>query len=116
MTALVVCRDGHIDELGWGVCITKGYNGDIDVRCFFDGLCVGAWVGDYNEARFLEGAGDVVGEVPRGETACDGGGAGVRGEFEDGALAVGTGGDDGYIGGVVDCGDDAGCEDDFLPV
>lgn len=39
----------------------------------------------------------------------------MRGELEDGTLAVGTGGDDTDVGGVVDSDDDAGCEDDFLP-
>ena len=115
MTPLVIRRDSHIDEFGWRVCITEGYDGDIDVRCFLDGLCVGARIGDYNEAGFLEGAGDVVGEIPRGKTTCNGSGAGVGGEFEDGALAVGASGDDGYVCGVVNGGDDAGCEDDFLP-
>ena len=115
MTALVVCRDSHIDELGWGVCITEGYDRDINVRGFLDSLCVGAWVGDYDEAGFLKGAGDVVRKISGGETTCDGGGAGVGGELEDGTLTVWTGGDDGYVCGVIDCGDDPGCEDDFLP-
>ena len=76
---------------------------------------VGAGVGDDDEAGFLEGSSDVVGEVTGGETAGDGDCAGVSSEFQDRTLAVGASGDDTDIGGVVNGGDDAGCEDDFLP-
>ena len=76
---------------------------------------IGARVGDNDEAGFLEGAGDVVGEVTWSEATGDRNGSGVGGEFEDGALTVGAGGDDANVGWVVDGGDDAGCEDDLLP-
>ena len=39
----------------------------------------------------------------------------MGGELEDGTLTVGTGGDAADVGWVVDCSNDAGCEDDFLP-
>jgi len=86
-------------------------------RCLrlLDSLGVGTRVRDDDDAGFLEGAGDVVGEVTRGEATGDGGGAGVGGELEDGALAVGARGDDGDVGGVVNCDEDAGGEDDLLP-
>ena len=64
---------------------------------------ISTWVRDNDDAWFLEGAGDVVGEVSGGEATSDGGGAGVGGEFEDSTLTVGTGGDDGNVGGIVDC-------------
>lgn len=115
MAALVVGRDGDVDILGWGVGVAERDDGDVDVGGFLDGLGVGARVGDDDEAGLFEGARDVVGEVAGGEAARDGGGAGVGGEFEDGALAVGACGDDGDVGGVIDGGDDAGCEHDFLP-
>ena len=116
VAALVVGRDGHVDELGRRVRVAERDDGDVDVGGFLDGLGVGARVRDDDQAGFFEGARDVVGEVARGEAARDGGGARVRGEFEHGALAVGARADDGDVGRVVDCGDDAGCEDDFLPV
>ena len=72
-------------------------------------------IGDDDEAGLLERAGDVVGEVTGGETSSNGGGTGVRGELQDGALSVGTSGDGADIGGVVDGGDDTGGQDNLLP-
>ena len=115
MTALVVGRNGNVHELGRGVGIAERDDGDVDVRGLFDGLGVGARVRDDDETRLFEGARDVVGEVAGGEATGDGGGAGVRGEFEDGALAVGAGGDDGDVGGVVDGDDCSGGEDELFP-
>jgi hypothetical protein len=115
VTALVVRRDGNVDKLGRRVGVAQRDDGDVDVGSLLDGLGVGAWVGDDDEAGFFEGARDVVGEVARGEAAGDRDGAGVCGELEDGTLAVGARGDDTYVGGVFDCGDDARGEDDFFP-
>lgn len=115
VTTLVVGGDGHIDVLGWGVGVAEGDDGDVDVRSLLDGLGVGAWVGDDDQAGLLEGTGDVVGEVTGGETTGDWGGTGVGGELEDGTLSVRAGGDDGDVGGVVDGGDDTGSEDNLLP-
>lgn len=115
MTSLIVRRDSHIDILGGGVGVAECDDGDVDVGGFLDGLSVGAWVGDDDQAGLFEGARYVVREVPGGEAAGDGGSAGVGGEFQDGALAVGACADDGDVGGVVDCGDYAGGEDDFFP-
>ena len=116
MATLVVRRDSHIHVLGRAVGVAERDDGDVDVGSFLDGLGVGARVRDDDDAGFLEGARDVVGEVTGGEAAGDGGGAGVGGELEDGALAVGSRGDDGDVGGVVDCYEDAGGEDDLLPI
>ena len=115
MTALIVRRDGDIDVLGRGVGVAERDDGDVDVGSLLNGLGIGTRVRDDDDAGFLEGARDVVGEVARGEAPRDGGGAGVGGEFEDGALAVGAGGDDGDVGGVVDGDEHAGGEDDLLP-
>ena len=79
-------------------------------------MSVGSWVGDDDEAGLFEGSRNVIGEVTRRKSTCDGHCASVRGEFQDSTLAVGTGGDDTDIGGVVDGGNDSGCKDDFLPV
>lgn len=115
VAAFVVGWDGDVDVLGWGVGVAERDDGDVDVGGFFDGLGVGARVGHDDEAGLFEGARDVVGEVAGGEAACDGGGAGVGGELEDGALAVRACRDDGDVGGVIDGCDDAGGENDFLP-
>ena len=115
MATLVVGGDGNIDELGWGVSVAEGDDGDVDVAGLLDGLGVGARVGDDNQARLLEGTGDVVGEGTRGETTGNGLGAGVGGELQDGTLTIGTGGDNADIGGVVNGGDDASGEDNLLP-
>jgi len=57
MSALVVGWDRDIDELGWGVGVAKGDDGNVDVGCFFDGLGIGARVGDHDQAGFFERAG-----------------------------------------------------------
>jgi len=116
MTTLVVSWNGNIDVLGWRVGVAEGDDGDVDVGSFLDGLGVGARVGDDDQAWFLEGAGDVVGEVTGSEATCDGDGASVGGKLEDSTLAIGTGGDDANVGWVVNGDDDTGCEDDFFPV
>lgn len=70
------------------------YNdGDVDVGSLLDSLSIGARVGDDDQARLLERAGDVVGEVTGGEATSDGNGTGVGSELEDSALTVGTSGD-----------------------
>ncbi len=116
MATLVVRWDGYINEFGGGVGIAQGDDGDVDVGGFFNGLGVSSRVGDNDQSWFLEGARDVVGEVSGRETSCNSDGSRVRGEFENSALAIRTGGDDTDIGRVVDCCDDACCKDDFLPV
>lgn len=116
MATLVVGGDGNVDELGGGVGVAEGDDGDVDVGSLLDGLGVGARVGDDNQTGLLERTGDVVGEGTGGETTGDGLGAGVGGELEDGTLTVGTGRDDTDVRGVVDGGDDTGSQDDLLPV
>ena len=116
MATLVIGWDGDIDKLGWGIGITEGNNRNVDVGSLLDSLSVGAGISDDDEAGFLEGSSDVVGEVTRGETTSDGDGTGVCGKLQDSALTVGTSRDDTDIGWVVDSCDDAGCEDNFLPV
>lgn len=115
MLGLVVGGDGNIAELEAGVGVAEGDHGDVDIGSLTDGLVVDAGVGDNNETGLLEGLGDVVGEVTRGEAAGNGEGAGVGGELEDSAVAVRTGRDDTDIGRVLDGCDDTGSEDDLLP-
>ena len=116
MTALVVGGDGNVDVLGGGVRVAEGDDGDVDVGGLLDGLGVGARVGDDDQARLLEGAGDVVGEVTGGETTGNGASTSVGGELQDGTLTVGTGRDNADIGGVVNGSDDTGGQDDLLPL
>lgn len=115
VTGLVVGWDGNIDELGWGVGIAKGDDWDVDVGSLLDGLGIGAWIGDDDEAWLLEGTGDVVGEVTWGETTGDGLGTGVVGKLQDSALTVWAGRDDTDVSWVVNGCDDAGSEDNLLP-
>lgn len=116
MATLVVGGDGNVDELGGGVGVAEGDDGDVDVGSLLDGLGVGARVGDDDQTGLLERTGDVVGEGTGGETTGDGLGAGVGGELQDGTLTVGTGRDDTDVRRVVDGGDDTGSQDDLLPV
>lgn len=116
VTGLVVGWDGNINELSWGVSVAKGDDWDVDVGSLLDGLGIGAWVGDDDEAWLLEGTGDVVGEVTWGEATGDGLRTGVVGELQDSALTVWTGRDNADVGWVVNGGDDAGSKDNLLPV
>lgn len=116
MATLVVGGDGNVDELGGGVGVAEGDDGDVDVGSLLDGLGVGARVGDDDQTGLLERTGDVVGEGTGGETTGNGLGAGVGGELEDGTLTVGTGRDDTDVRRVVDGGDDTGSQDNLLPV
>lgn len=115
MTAFVVGRDSHVNKFRGRVGIAEGNDGDVNVGSFFDSLGVGAWVGDNDEPGFFEGAGDVVGEIARGEPTSNGDGTRVGGKLENGTLTVGAGRDDGDIGRVVDSCDDAGCQDNLFP-
>jgi len=115
VTTLVVGWDSNIDELGWGVRIAERNNRDIDVGSLLDSLGIGARIGDDDEAGFLEGASDVVGEVTRGEPTSNSDGTCVRGELEYSTLTVGTSGDDTDISWVVDSCDDTSSEDNLLP-
>lgn len=75
--------------------LASTYNdGDVDVGSLLDGLGIGARVGDDDQARLLERAGDVVGEVTGGEATGNSDGTSVGGELEDGTLSVRAGGDD----------------------
>ena len=115
VATLVVGRNGDVDVLGGRVSVAEGNDGDVDVGSLLDGLGVGAGVGDDNQTGLLERSGDVVGEGTGGETTGNGNSAGVSSELEDGTLTVGTSGDNANVGGVVDSGDDTGCEDNLLP-
>ena len=116
VATLVVRWNSNVDVFGWRVGVAEGNDGDVDVGRFFDGLGVGARIRDHDQARFLEGARDVVGEVAGSEATCDRGGSCMCGEFEHGSLAVRTAGDNSNVSRVVDCNDEAGCEDELLPV
>jgi hypothetical protein len=116
VATLVVGRNGNVDVRGGRVGVAEGNDGDVDVAGLLDSLGVGARVGDDNQARLLERAGDVVGEATRGEATGNGSGTGVSSELEDSTLAVGTGRDDANVGGVVDADNDTGSEDNLLPV
>ena len=112
---LVVGRDGNVDVVEGRVGVADGDDGDVDVRRLTDGLVVNARVGDDNQARLLERAGDVVGEVARGEAAGDGLRASVGRKLEDGAVTVRAGRDDADVVRVLDRGNDTRGEDNLLP-
>lgn len=116
MTALVVGRDGDVNEVGGGVSVAESNDGNIDVAGLLDGLGVGAGVGHDDQTGLLERAGDVVGKVTGGETTRNSGGTGVRGKLEDSTLTVGASGDHTDVGRVVNGGDDTSSQDNLLPV
>lgn len=116
VATLVVGGDSNVDVLGRRVSVAEGDDGNVDVGSLLDSLGVGSGVGDDDQTGLLERAGDVVGEGTGGEATGDGGSTSVGSELEDSTLTVGTSRDDTDIGGVVDGGDDAGSEDNLLPV
>ena len=109
VAAFVICGDGNVDEFGGGVGVAESNDGDVDVGGFFDGLGVGAGVRYDDQAGLFERASNVVGEIAGCEATGNGDSTGVSGEFEDGTLTVWASGDDGDVGGVIDCCDDASC-------
>lgn len=115
VTTLVVGWDRDVHVIRGRVGVTEGNHRDVDVGSLLDGLGISARVSDDDQAWLLEGAGDVVRKAAGRESTGDSNGAGVRGELEDGALAVRTSRDDADIGGIIDCDDDAGGENDLLP-
>jgi hypothetical protein len=115
MASFVVCWDGNVDKFGGRVSVAESNDGDVDIGGFFDGLGVGPGVGEDNQAGFLERPRNVIGEVSGCEATSNGNGTGVGGEFEDSSLAVGAGGNDTDVCWVVDCSDNAGSQNDFLP-
>ena len=115
MLALVVGGDGNVHKLEGGVRVADGDGGHVHVGSLNNGLGVGAGVSDDQETGLTETLGDVVGEGSGGETSGEGPGASVGGELEGGTLAVGAGGDNNDVLGVLD-GDDNTCgQDDLLP-
>lgn len=54
MAALVITRDGNIDEPERSVCIADGDNGDVDIGGFADRLVVDTGVGDDDQPGLLE--------------------------------------------------------------
>lgn len=116
VATLVVGGDGNVDVLGGRIGVAEGNDRDVDVGSLLDGLGIGAGVGDNDQARLLERAGDVVGEGTGGEATGNGLSAGVGGELEDGTLTVGTGRDDTDIARVVNGSNDASRENNLLPV
>ena len=115
MATFVVCRDGDVNEFRGGVGITKSDDRNVDIGGFFDSLGIRARVSYDDEARLFERASDVVCEIARSEAASDSNSTSMSSEFEYSTLTVRTSRDDGNIGGVVDCCDDASGKNDFLP-
>ena len=79
MGALVVAGDGDVDELGGGVNVAEGDDGDVGVAALSDGLVVRPGVADDQQAGLTEGGLDLVGEGSRGEPASHVGTVGVPG-------------------------------------
>lgn len=115
MTAFVVGRNCDVNKFRRRIGVTESDDGNVDVRCFFDGLGVGAGIGDDDEPRFLEGSGNVVGEIPGSEPSGNGDCTRMSRKLENRALTVRASRDDGDIGRVVHGRDDASCQNDFFP-
>lgn len=112
---LVVRGNGDIDELEGCVRVCKRDDGDVDVRRLTDGLVVHARVGDDDETRLLERAGDVVGERTGREAARDRLCTGVGGVLEHRAVAVRPGRDHTDVARVLNSGNNTSGKDDLLP-
>ena len=65
--ALVVAGDGDVDELGGGVNVAEGDDGNVGVAALSDGLVVGPGVAGHQQAGLAEGGLDLVGEGAGGE-------------------------------------------------
>src|SRR6266480_4158125 len=110
MTTLVVCWNRNVYEFNWRICVTESDNGNVDVAGLLDSLGISTRIGDNNQAGFLEGACDVVGEVSRGEATSNSHSTSVSGELENSPLAIGTRRNHTNVSRIVDCDNDAGGE------
>jgi hypothetical protein len=88
---------------------------DVDVGSLPDGLVVDSGVGDDDHSGFLEGLGDVIGEVTGGESTGNGLSTGETSHLEDSSVTVRSSRDDGNVCGVLDGGEDSGSKDELLP-
>ena len=77
--ALVVAGDGDVDELGGGVNVAEGNDGDVGVAALSDGLMVGPGVADHQQTGLAESGLDLIGEGSRGEPTGHGGAVDVPG-------------------------------------
>jgi hypothetical protein len=115
VTTLVIGGDSNINELSRRISVAKSNNGDVNIGGFFDGLGIGAGVGNDNKARLLKRTSDVVGEVTGSKTTGDGGSASVSSKLQDGTLTERTSRDSADVGGIVNCGDNPSGEDNLFP-
>ena len=115
MSAFVVGGDSDVNKFSGRVRIAECNDRNVDVAGFFDRLRVRARIGYDDETWFLERASDVVGEISRCEASRDGYRAGVGGEFEYRALAIGSCGYNTDIGRIVNSDNDSSSENDLLP-
>lgn len=116
MTTFVVGWDGDVNVLRWRVGIAQCDHGDVDVRRFPDSLSVGTGIRHDDEARFLEGASDVVGEATGREATSYGNCTSMSSKLEHGSLPVRSSGDDTDVCRIVDRNDNSRCKDNLFPV
>jgi hypothetical protein len=76
---------------------------------------VDSGVGNDDYSGFLEGFGDVIGEVTGGESTGNSLSTGETSHLEDSSVTVRSGRDDGNVIGVLDGGENSGSEDELLP-
>ncbi len=76
LLALVVCRDGNVHKLEWGIGIAKGNGGHVDIGRLTNCLMVNTGVGQHQQTGLLECLLNLVGEC-----AC-----GKGGEYLEGML------------------------------
>ncbi len=115
VTRLVVRRDRHVDILEGRVRVGESNDGDVDIGRLADRLVVDARVGHDDQARLLEGAGDVVRERAGGETSRDRLRASVGGILEHRAMAIRPCGDHTDVVRVLDSGNNSSSKDELLP-
>mmetsp|Transcript_3734 Transcript_3734/g.9711 ORF Transcript_3734/g.9711 Transcript_3734/m.9711 type:complete len:316 (+) Transcript_3734:322-1269(+) len=113
--SLVVRWDGDVDVLQGRVGVAESNGGQVAVRRLAAWLGVGPWVGQDKKSGLLVLVGDLVGEGSWGVSSWEGLGASVLGELQDGALSVGSSGQDGDVLWVLDGADHAGGHLKLLP-
>lgn len=115
LDGLVVAGDGNVDVAKGCIGVTEGNDGDVDIRGLANGLVVDSGVSDDDDSGLPEGSGDVVGERSGSESAGNGAGTGVGGEFEDSSVAEGSAREDTDCCRVLYGCEDPGGEDELLP-
>mmetsp|Transcript_6902 Transcript_6902/g.8578 ORF Transcript_6902/g.8578 Transcript_6902/m.8578 type:complete len:353 (-) Transcript_6902:87-1145(-) len=115
MLPLIVRWNCHIHVLQRRIRIAQRNNRHVNITTLPHRLTIRSWIRHNQQPRLAVLLRDLIRKGTGGEASGDTLGTGVVRKFENGAHAVGAGGDGDDVFGFLDGDDDACCEDEFFP-